>query len=210
LLLEEKAAGSGGLFLISSLGGTGSLLAGVAGPAPLLACRKWVPESAVSRRMARPGGDCLRLSPRVLGAAPPLGRRTWLLQSGAIFAEILTGEGWRGLAERTGSNAAFWFNPASKVRKDTPLTSYGDSTRRRRRRTTLLSSETKRKTIVDKSTSPEGNSHSGTQEQEVPLIWYGPHTKRRLQQFSVASGTSLLSCYLATIKEYTHPQTLFS
>jgi hypothetical protein len=93
LLLEGKAAGSEGLFLVSSLRGTGSLLAGVVGLVPLLACRKCVPESAVSRRMARLGGDCLHSSPEVLGAALPLGRIKWLLQSGATFANILTGEG---------------------------------------------------------------------------------------------------------------------
>lgn len=32
-----------------------------------------------------------------------------------------------------------------------------------------------------------------------PLIQYGPHRKRCLQQFFVAVGTSLTSCYLATV-----------
>jgi hypothetical protein len=93
LLLEGEATGNGGLFLVSSLRDIGSLLGGVVGLVPLLPCRKWVPESAVSRRMARLGGDCLRSSPEVFGAALPLGRRKWLLQSGATFADILRGEG---------------------------------------------------------------------------------------------------------------------
>lgn len=87
MLLERKATGSDGLFLVSSLRGTDSLLADVAGLVALLACRKWVPESAVGRSMARLGGDCLRTSPEVLGAALPPARIKWLLQSGAIFAE---------------------------------------------------------------------------------------------------------------------------
>ena len=91
LLLEGKATGSGGLFLISSL--MDSLLDGVPGLVPLLACRKCVPETAVSRRIARLGGDCFRSSPEMLWAPLPLGRRNWLLQSGATFAEILIGEG---------------------------------------------------------------------------------------------------------------------
>jgi hypothetical protein len=39
-----------------------------------------------------------------------------------------------------------------------------------------------------------------------PLI-YGPHRKPFHQQFFVAAGTSLLSCYLATIGEYTDGRT---
>jgi hypothetical protein len=35
------------------------------------------------------------------------------------------------------------------------------------------------------------------------LIQHGPHRKRRLQQFFVAAGKYLPSCYLATIGEYT-------
>jgi hypothetical protein len=35
------------------------------------------------------------------------------------------------------------------------------------------------------------------------LIRHWPHGKRRLQQFSVALGTSLPNCYLATIDRYT-------
>jgi hypothetical protein len=40
---------------------------------------------------------------------------------------------------------------------------------------------------------------------------HGSHRKRRLQQFFVAAGTSLPSCYLATIRGYTdtHDQQLF-
>jgi hypothetical protein len=41
------------------------------------------------------------------------------------------------------------------------------------------------------------------------LIRHGPLRKQRLQQFFVAAGTSLPSCYLATIGGYTDPQTLF-
>jgi hypothetical protein len=40
-----------------------------------------------------------------------------------------------------------------------------------------------------------------------PMIRYGPHRKRRLQQFVVAAGTSLPSCYLATIGGYTNRPT---
>jgi hypothetical protein len=40
------------------------------------------------------------------------------------------------------------------------------------------------------------------------LIRHGPHRKRRLQQLFVAAGTSLPSCYLATIGGYTDPRTL--
>jgi hypothetical protein len=40
-----------------------------------------------------------------------------------------------------------------------------------------------------------------------PLIRHGPHRKRRLQQFFVAAGTSLPSCYLATIGGYTERPT---
>jgi hypothetical protein len=36
-----------------------------------------------------------------------------------------------------------------------------------------------------------------------PLIRHGQHRKRRLQQFVVATETSLLSCYLAMILGYT-------
>jgi hypothetical protein len=35
------------------------------------------------------------------------------------------------------------------------------------------------------------------------LIRHGPHRKRRLQQFFVAAGTSLISCYPVTIGVYT-------
>jgi hypothetical protein len=40
-----------------------------------------------------------------------------------------------------------------------------------------------------------------------PLIRHGPYRKRRLQQFFVPAGTSLPSCYLATIGRYTHRHT---
>jgi hypothetical protein len=40
-----------------------------------------------------------------------------------------------------------------------------------------------------------------------PLIRHGPHRKRRLQQFFVAAGTSLPSCYLATIDGYVYTPT---
>jgi hypothetical protein len=36
-----------------------------------------------------------------------------------------------------------------------------------------------------------------------PLTRHVPHRKRRLQQFFVVGGTSLLSCYLAAIRGYT-------
>jgi hypothetical protein len=40
-----------------------------------------------------------------------------------------------------------------------------------------------------------------------PLIRHGPHRKRLLQQFFVAAGTYLPSCYLEAIGRYTDPQT---
>jgi hypothetical protein len=36
-----------------------------------------------------------------------------------------------------------------------------------------------------------------------PLTRHGPQRKRSLQNVFIASGTSLLSCYLATIRGYT-------
>jgi hypothetical protein len=39
-----------------------------------------------------------------------------------------------------------------------------------------------------------------------PLIRHGPHRKRRLQQLFFSAGSSLQSCYLATIRGYTDSQ----
>jgi hypothetical protein len=43
-----------------------------------------------------------------------------------------------------------------------------------------------------------------------PLMQYGPQGKRRLQQYFVAAGTILKSCYLATIGRYTDRPTYSS
>jgi hypothetical protein len=111
------------------------------------------------------------------------------------------------LAGSTGSNGAFWSNPAFKLCKDTPLASHDGSTRRRRRRTAIVSSGRKRKTTVVKNTSWGQPSPRWSRtfsrfvepkvcqrlQQEVPerlityfpFIWDGPYTKWRLQKFAV-------------------------
>jgi hypothetical protein len=63
LILLGKVTGWEGLFLVSGLTGSCSLLDATPGLILLLACRKWVPESAVSRSMARLGGECWCSSP---------------------------------------------------------------------------------------------------------------------------------------------------
>jgi hypothetical protein len=42
---------------------------------------------------------------------------------------------------------------------------------------------------------------------DFPSIWHGPHRKQPLQQFFIATGTSVPSCYLATIGGYTDQHT---
>jgi hypothetical protein len=143
LFLPGKATGGMGVFLVSNLTETCSLLAVNPELAPLLACRKWVPESGVSRSMARLGGDCRCSSPEdreeevALGAGLGAGRRKWLLQYDVTFDTALNGEDWRGSSSdfeerigltldwdrRTGSKADFWYNPVSKLCLETTPTS---------------------------------------------------------------------------------------